>query len=100
MWNVQAKVIPVIRGVTGTTSKSRRQYLSNIMGKHEIKEMRKTAILGTVGSADVKVQNTHNTVHPRNMACFRHVIVNTVHKGDNSDDDDNDDNDNSSSLMC
>jgi hypothetical protein len=31
-------VIPVIIGVTGTISKSFRQYLNNISGKHEIKE--------------------------------------------------------------
>jgi hypothetical protein len=47
MWNVNAKVIPVIRGATGTISKSLRQYLSNIPGKQEIKEMQKTAILGS-----------------------------------------------------
>ena len=47
MWNVKAQVIPVITGATGTISKSRRQYLSNIPGKHEIKEKQKTAILGT-----------------------------------------------------
>jgi len=46
MWNVTAKVIPVIRGATGTISKSLRQYLSNITGKHEIKELQKTAALG------------------------------------------------------
>jgi len=40
-------VIPVIKGATGTISKSFRQYLSNIPGKHEIKEMQKTVILGT-----------------------------------------------------
>ena len=46
--NVKAKVIPVTIGVTGTISKSLRQYLSNIPGKHEIKELqKKTAILGT-----------------------------------------------------
>jgi hypothetical protein len=44
---VQAKVIPVIIGATGTISKSLRQYLSNITGKHEIKELQTTAILGT-----------------------------------------------------
>ena len=27
------------------------------------------------------------------MVCFRHIIVNTVHKGDNRDDDDDDDDD-------
>jgi len=46
MWNVRAKVIPVIIGMTETISKSLRQYLSNIPGKHEIKELQKTAILG------------------------------------------------------
>jgi len=44
---VKAKVIPVISGATGTISKSLGQYLGNIMGKHEIKEKQKTAILGT-----------------------------------------------------
>ena len=41
MWNVKAKVIPVITGATGTISKPLRQYLSNVQGKHEIKEMKK-----------------------------------------------------------
>ena len=48
MWNAQAKLIPVITGATETISKSLRQYLSNIPGKHEIKELQKTAILATV----------------------------------------------------
>ena len=47
MWNVKTKVIPVIIGATGTISKSFRKYLSNIPGKHEVKELQKTAILGT-----------------------------------------------------
>ena len=47
MWNVNTKVIPVIIGVTGTISKSFRKYVSNIPGKHEVKELQKTAILGT-----------------------------------------------------
>jgi hypothetical protein len=48
MWTVKAKVIPVIIGATGTVTKSLRQYLSNILGKHEIKEVQKnSAILGT-----------------------------------------------------
>jgi len=47
MCNVKTKVIPVIRGATGTISKSFRKYVSNIPGKHEVKELRKTAILGT-----------------------------------------------------
>jgi uncharacterized protein YycO len=47
MWNVKAEMIQVTIGATGTISKSLRQYLSNILGKHEIKEMQKTSILGT-----------------------------------------------------
>ena len=47
MWNVKAKVIPVIIGATGTISKSLRQYLRNIPGTYEIKELQKTAILCT-----------------------------------------------------
>jgi hypothetical protein len=47
MWNVKANVIPVITGATGSTSKSVRQYLSNIPGKHKIKELHKIALLGT-----------------------------------------------------
>jgi len=38
MWNAKPKVIPVIIGVTGTISKSLRQYLSNVTGKQEINE--------------------------------------------------------------
>ena len=47
MWNVKTKVIPAITGATGTISKSFRQYLSNIPGQNEIKQLQKTAILGT-----------------------------------------------------
>jgi len=47
MWNVKTKVIPVIIGATGTISKSFIKYVSNIPGKHEVKELQKTAILGT-----------------------------------------------------
>ena len=47
MWDVKTEVIPVIRGATGTISKSFRKYMSNIPGNHEVKELQKTAILGT-----------------------------------------------------
>jgi len=47
MWNVKTKVIPVIIGATGTISKSLRKYASNMPGKHEVKELQKTVILGT-----------------------------------------------------
>jgi hypothetical protein len=38
---MKAKVIPVTKGAIGTISKSLRQYLSNVPGKHEIKELQK-----------------------------------------------------------
>jgi hypothetical protein len=47
MWNVKTKAIPVIKGAAGTISKSFRKYVSNISGNHEVKELQKTAILGT-----------------------------------------------------
>jgi hypothetical protein len=49
LWNVKAKVIPVITEGTGTISKSLRQYLSNIPGKHKIKELQKKTV--TLGAA-------------------------------------------------
>jgi hypothetical protein len=44
MWIVKKKAIP---GANGTISKSFGKYLSNIPGKHKVKELQKTAILGT-----------------------------------------------------
>jgi len=40
------KETPVVTGATGTISKSLTQYLSNVLGWHEIKELQTTAILG------------------------------------------------------
>ena len=40
-------MIPVITGVPGTISKSFRKYMSDIPGNHDVKELHKTAILGT-----------------------------------------------------
>jgi hypothetical protein len=47
MWNVKARLIPVIIGATGTISKLFRKYVSSIPGNHEDRELQKTAILGT-----------------------------------------------------
>ena len=47
MWNVKTTVIPVIIGATGTISKSFRKYVDNIPGIYEVRELQKTAILGT-----------------------------------------------------
>jgi hypothetical protein len=41
MWNVKARVIPVIIGATETISKSFRKYVSNIPENHDLKELRK-----------------------------------------------------------
>ena len=63
MWIVKTKVTPVITGANGTISKSLKQYLSITPRKHEIKELQKKNshiwhCIYTVGSADVKLQNT------------------------------------------
>jgi hypothetical protein len=47
MWDVKIKVMPAITGATGTISQSFRKYFSSITAKHEVKELQKTAILGT-----------------------------------------------------
>jgi hypothetical protein len=47
MWNVKTRVIPVITGATGTISKSFRKHVSTVPGNHEVRELQKTAILGT-----------------------------------------------------
>ena len=44
MWKIKARVIPVI---IGTISKSFRKYVKKIPGNQEVKELQKTAILGT-----------------------------------------------------
>jgi 5,10-methylene-tetrahydrofolate dehydrogenase/methenyl tetrahydrofolate cyclohydrolase len=60
MWNVKAKVIPVVIGASGTISKPLRRYLNNIPGKHDIRELQKShteRCTQTAESADVEVQN-------------------------------------------
>jgi hypothetical protein len=47
MLNVKTMVKPVLNGATGTISKSFRKYVSDISGNHDIKELQKTAIMGT-----------------------------------------------------
>jgi hypothetical protein len=39
--DIKENVIPVLTGAIGNISKSLRQYLSNITGKYEIKELYK-----------------------------------------------------------
>jgi hypothetical protein len=40
-------MIPAVIGATGTISKSFRKYVSDVPGNHDIKELQKTATLGT-----------------------------------------------------
>jgi len=47
MWNVKTRVMPLVIGATGTISKSFRKHMSNIPGHHDVKELQKTAVLGT-----------------------------------------------------
>jgi hypothetical protein len=47
MWNIKTWVIPAIIGATGTISKSFRKYMSTIPENHPVKEIQKTAVLGT-----------------------------------------------------
>ena len=58
MWNVKTKGIPVIVWTTGTISKSFRKYVRNIPGKHEAKELQKTAILDTAHILRYLCKNT------------------------------------------
>jgi len=78
MWNVKTKVIPVIIGATGTISKSFRKYVSSIPGYHEVKQLQKTALLGTAhilrkvltqryngvnaGTSDMSTMNTNTRI--------------------------------------
>jgi hypothetical protein len=39
MWNIKAKMVPVIIRETGTISKSFRKYLNNIFRKWEINDL-------------------------------------------------------------
>jgi len=39
------------------------------------------------------IRNSCSTLCPRNMVCFRYIIVNTLHRGGTKDDDDDDDDD-------
>jgi hypothetical protein len=82
MWNVEAKIIPVILGATGTISKSLGQYLSNIPVKHEVKGIKRNSHNGncthTAESANVKVQNIF---HGRNnITCSTNCKYRTAAK--------------------
>jgi len=47
MWNLKCTILPVIIGVTGIVTRSLREDLEDIPGKHSIDLLQKAAILGT-----------------------------------------------------
>ena len=61
-------MIPVIIGATGAISKSFRKYVSNIPGNHEVKELQKTAILGTAHTYYGKYQRKSTIVPTQKLA--------------------------------
>jgi hypothetical protein len=71
VWNVKTKLIPLIIWASGTISISFCKYPRNTMGKHEIKDVqniqyRKQHYM----YHKFELQNSCNTIYPRNMACF------------------------------
>ena len=69
------KVIPVLTGATGTISKSLRKYLSNIPGKHKMKEFGTARILR--GNANVKVRKCLPWDKPLQNVCNTTYCTNT-----------------------
>ena len=47
MCNLKCTIIPVITGATGIVTRSLRENLEAVPGKHSIDSLQKTAILGT-----------------------------------------------------
>jgi diphthamide synthase (EF-2-diphthine--ammonia ligase) len=80
MWNVKTKVIPVIIGATGTNSKSFRKYVRNMPGNHEVKELQKSAIMGTAHIIRKVLTKRYNgvntgTIHIRTMNSYIRIVA-------------------------
>ena len=71
-------VTPIIIGATGTNVKL-RQYLSNVLGKHEIKELQKKQpyCTHTAGSANAKEAKVHKTYFTDETTLHAAQTVNT-----------------------
>ena len=71
MWNVKAKMIPVIIWANWTHFKITHTIPDQHTGKHEIRELQKPSHIVhctlTAGSADVEVQNIFNVGN--NITC-------------------------------
>jgi len=46
MWNLKCTIIPVIIGATGIVTRSLRENVEAVPGKHSIDSLQKTAVLG------------------------------------------------------
>jgi len=46
MWNLTCTIIPIIIGATGIVTRSLRNNLEAVPGKHSIESLQKTAVLG------------------------------------------------------
>ena len=46
MWNLKSTIVPVIIGATGIVTRSLRENLEAVPGKHSIYSLPKTAVLG------------------------------------------------------
>jgi len=79
MWNVKVKVIPITIGATGTISKSLRNYLSNTLEKHKIKELQITVILDTAHILWKALTKKYKTCLTCEITLYVAQIVNTEH---------------------
>jgi hypothetical protein len=86
----------------------------NVPGKHEVKELQKTAILGTAHilrkvlmqkddrfnteTNDISTMNSNDRIDAilflRETVFLSNISINTLHKGDDDDDDDDNNNNN------
>jgi hypothetical protein len=67
-------VIPVLIGETGTISKSLRKYVSNTPGNRQVKELQKTATLGTAHILRKVLTERYNGVNASNICTMNSYI--------------------------
>ena len=77
MWNVKVKVIRLIIGATRIIWKSFRQYLSNMAGRKEIKELQIEPTLGTAHTVRKVLMSKYNTYFTGEITLHVAQIVNT-----------------------
>jgi hypothetical protein len=59
--------------------KSFRKYLSNILGKHEIKELQKTDMLGTAHTLRKELMSKYTScVMGNNITCSYHILQHRI----------------------